>query len=209
MERKLWEIIALNLMPVIGYWFFGWSMFSIVYIFWVEAVIISFYYVIEKFLAKGREPVLAQPNAITRCLGSLKILAFRWGIMLFYWIFILVFVALGQGKLQQHESIDNLKILFFKDSSFNVAVVVFALSGCLHLIQDFVLSGKYKSALFSEYSSVFDARTIIIHVVIVMGTFAYQFLLNYASVDHRLPGLGFVVILSILKFVADMFFSKK
>jgi hypothetical protein len=209
MERKPWEIIGLNLIPVIGYWFFNWSMFSIVYIFWTEAVIIAFYYALEKFLARGREPVMAQPTLINRFIKSVQLLAIRWGIMLFYWIFILVFIALGQGKLNQEDSLSNMKILVFQDSSFNIAVLVFALNGLLHLIQNFILTDRYKSALMSDYKSVFDSRTIIIHVVIVLGTFLHQYLMSYVHINSRLPGLGFVLILSSMKTIADLFFRKK
>lgn len=205
MYRKNWELLLLNLMPVIGYWFFGWNMFSIIYLYWVEAVILAFFYVLKKFLARGRELVNPQPGVWTRFWGSLKLLAIRWGIMLFYWVFILVFVAMGQGRMSKDESFENVKILVMMNRGFNLAVLMFFLNGVVVLIRDYILNRAYKKALFSDFRLVFDGRTIILHIVIVLGTFSYQYLYQYVTVDNRLPGLGFVLIFCFLKTIADWF----
>lgn len=203
MYRKNWELLLMNLIPVVGYWFLGWNMFSIIYLYWVEAVILAFFYVLKKFLARGRELVHTQPSFWARLWGSVKLLAIRWGIMLFYWVFILVFVAMGQGKMEHRESVENMRILVMRSSGFNLAVFVFFLNGIVVLLRDYILNREYKKALYSDFRLIFDGRTIILHIVIVLGTFSYQYLFKYANIDNRLPGLGFVLIFCILKTIAD------
>jgi len=204
-KTSIYQQILLNALPVIGYWFWGWSMFAIVYLYWVEAVIISFFVFLKISLAKGVEPSTgAVATASSRIFSGLRILLLRLGILVFYWVFILIFVALGQGKYSTEVAIDNTQILAFVNPGFNLAVLAFFLSQIVEFVSGFILNDMYKTVPSSQYRLFFDARTIIIHVVVVLGTFAYQFLDRYAAVDNRLPGLGFVLVLFFIKSIADV-----
>lgn len=41
--KRLLPIIVSNLLPVIGVWFFGWDLYSIFLLYWVETLIIIFF----------------------------------------------------------------------------------------------------------------------------------------------------------------------
>lgn len=209
MKIRLWEQLVLNILPVVGYWFLDWSMFSILYIYWFEAVFIAFFYVLEKLFSRGEDVTGYKASFVSRCFSSFKLLLIRWGVMLFYWVFILVFVALGMGKNNSEQSLENLKVIVFMDPGFNIALLSIFLNGVLHFMRDFIMTGKYLVSSSGEYKSVFDARTIIIHVVIVLGTFAFQFLSSYSYLDGRLPGLAYVLILCLLKCIADVLSTGK
>ena len=204
-KPQQWQQIILNAIPVVGYWFWNWSMFSIVYLYWMEAVIISLFVFLKIAMARGEASYgMPGPGVGARIFSGLRILVLRLLILGFYWIFILIFVALGQGKYSTNESIENLRIIVMMHPGFNVAVLAFFLSQILTFMRTFIYSGDYLNTPSAAYKLFFDARTIIIHIVIVLGTFSYQFLEKYASVDNRLPGLGFVVILFLLKSIADL-----
>lgn len=207
-NRSLYQQILFNFIPVLGYWFLNWNMFSIVYIYWVEAVIIGLFVSLKVLIARGGNADIPEWSKYTRFVAAFKLLLFRWGIMLFYWIFILVFVALGQGKMDSQQVISNMSVLVMMDSGFNIAVMAFFLSQVIDFIQNFILNDEYKEKHPSAYRSLFDSRTIIIHVVIVLGTFAFQFLNEYAHFDRRLPGLGFVLLLFLVKGIADFFVGR-
>jgi len=205
-RNSIYQQLLLNLVPVAGYWFLDWSMFAIVYIYWVEALLVGFFLAIRVLFSKGIDPVTNKPASLAiRVSKSFKTMLVRTAILLFYWLFILVFVALGQGKLGTEEHTKNVEIIFFFNSSFNIAVFAFFLSQLQEFLRDFILTGRYKTEIPTHFISFFDARTIVIHVVIVLGTFAHEFLLKYKDMDERLPGLGFVGMLFIIKCLADLF----
>lgn len=205
-RNNIYQQLLLNLVPVIGYWFLDWSMFAIVYIYWVEALLVGFFLALRVLLSKGADPVTGRLMPLSRRIGkALKTLLVRTAILLFYWLFILVFVALGQGKLSTGEHHKNIEIIFFLNSTFNIAVFAFFLSQLQEFIRDFILNDQYKTEVPSGFISFFDSRTIIIHVVIVLGTFSHEFLAKYQEMDQRLPGLGFVGVLFVIKCLADLF----
>lgn len=200
--------MLLNLLPVVGYWFLGWSMFAIVYIYWAEALLVGFFLALRVCFSKGIEEDTGKPVPVSRRIGKgFKTLLVRTAILLFYWLFILVFVALGQGKLGNEEHIKNIQIIFFMNSTFNIAVFAFFLSQLQEFLRDFILNDQYRREVPDQFISFFDSRTIIIHVVIVLGTFAHEFLAKYQDMDQRLPGLGFVGVLFVIKCLADLFMN--
>ncbi len=204
-KTSIYQQVALNLLPVIGYWFWGWSMFAIIYIYWVEAVIISFFVFLKIAMSRGPEDLTGETRpAWRRTLSGLKILLLRLGIMLFYWIFIFLFVGMGQGKYDSEMVIDNMKIMIFMHQGFNLAVLAFFLSQIIEFIGSFIMTDDYLNKPSGAYTLFFDARTIVIHIVIVLGTFAHQFLDKYATLDDRLPGLGFVLVMFFVKTIADI-----
>jgi hypothetical protein len=207
-KTSLWQQLILNAIPVVGYWFWNWSMFSIVYLYWMEAVIISVFVFLRIAMARGRAPFEVRPPGwLARLVSGIKVLLLRMAILAFYWVFILIFVALGQGRYSTQESIDNISIIVFMHPGFNLTVLAFFLSQIIEFMRSFIYSGDYLKNHSESYKTFFDARTIIIHIVIILGTFSYQFLEKYASLDNRLPGLGFVVILFLMKSVSDMIFQ--
>jgi hypothetical protein len=52
-------LVLSNLVPLIGVWFFGWSRWSIAFLYWVESAVIGFYTVLKMIMAKGvpKKPV--------------------------------------------------------------------------------------------------------------------------------------------------------
>ena len=209
-RNNIYQQLLLNLVPVMGYWFLGWSMFAIVYIYWAEALLVGFFLALRVCFSKGIDPATGRPVPVLRRISrGFKTFVVRTAILLFYWLFILVFVALGQGKLSTEDHQKNIEIIFFLNSTFNLGVFAFFLSQLQEFLRNFILSDRYKHEVPSQFISFFDSRTIIIHVVIVVGTFTHEFLAKYQDMDQRLPGLGFVGVLFVIKCLADLFINWK
>ena len=204
-KASVYQQIVLNAIPLVGYWYLDWSMFAIVYLYWVEALVISLFVFMKIAMARGPEKDGSVTPAGRRVYSAFKIMLLRVGILMFYWIFILLFVAMGQGKYTPEQTMDNLMILAFANAGFNLAVLAFFLSQLTGFISNFIISDAFRQTSSSSHKLFFDARTVVIHVVVVVGTFAYQYLKPYESVDNRIPGLGFVLVLFLIKTLADIF----
>jgi len=52
-------LILSNLVPLVGVWFFGWSRWSIVFLYWMESAVIGIYTILKMIMAKGvaKKPV--------------------------------------------------------------------------------------------------------------------------------------------------------
>lgn len=195
--------ILTNLMAIVGYWYFNWPMVSIVYLYWVEGVIGVFFSGFKMMLAQGDEQIQGQKlsNGF-KWMMVFKISLVKLAVYLFYWIFILVFVGIKQDS---SNGISNMMIIFFNNKEFNLLVLAFIIHQCVDVFFNFYYNQEYKKRSSDYFKAVFDARIIVIHVMIVLGVFASEFLSKYKHVNEKLPGLAFVVILVSLKLVAEAF----
>jgi len=53
LTRSLLVLIAANLIPIFGVLFFGWTLFEILYLYWLESVIIGIFNIPKMLLAQG------------------------------------------------------------------------------------------------------------------------------------------------------------
>lgn len=197
--------IFTNLMAIIGYWYFNWPMVSIVYLYWVEGVIGVFFNGFKMLKAEGEEQ-LPDPSNKFKWVMVFKISMIKLAVYLFYWVFILVFVGL---KNDSENGINNMMIIFFRNKEFNFLVLTFIIHQCVDVFFNFYYNGEYKKKSINYFKTIFDVRILVIHVVIVLGVFASEFLSRYKEVNAKLPGLAFVVILVGLKLIAELFKYKK
>jgi hypothetical protein len=207
MQPKKHQLILqllVNTIPLIGFWFYNWNMFAIIYMYWVEGFIIVLFNSVKMAMAQGIE--LNEPSKLSvRITSSIKFLIFRIGIFLFYFVFIFVFIALPQNTLHKEIAIENFSIMLFHNSIFNTALLIFFLNQFILFLSNFIISEDYITQPYSKYKILFDSRTIVLHIVIVLGTFGFQYMQKYETVNYRLPALSYVSILFILKSISDIF----
>jgi hypothetical protein len=197
--------VLVNLIPLIGFWFFGWSMFAIIYIYWTEGLIVALFECARIAIASGKDREMHGPDAFpVRLFSAFKFLLLKFGVLLFYWIFIFAFVANPQGEENKVLLHHNYMILFFADKSFNNALLIYFLSQFVFFLSTFIANNDYKTRPNSDYKLFFDGRTIVLHVVIVLGTFGYQYFKKFESFDSRLPALSYVLLLVVIKTIADI-----
>ncbi len=203
-RKQLYLQLCANLIPLIGYWFFDWNMFAIIYMYWAEGFIVAFFTCIRIVMAQGTDPYRPVPDTLgKRILTAFKFFLFRAFILFFYWIFIFAFVAFPGGGVHKEMMIQNYTIMFFQNVIFNNALLIYFLTQLILFLSDFIASEDYKTEHPRKYRILFDGRTIVLHIVIVLGTFTYKYLQQYEGFSNRLPGLSYVAILVILKSIAD------
>lgn len=202
-RRDLIMQLLVNCMPLVGFWYFNWNMFAIIYIYWAEGFIVAFYTCAKIAIANGPDNHPAERFYI-RLISAFKHLLFRFGVLFFYWIFIYAFVAHPNGNLALAIPIQNKNILLFKDHVFNNLWLVYLLSQLILFFSSFIATDDYKNKPSSEYKVLFDIRTIVLHFVIVLGTFGYQVFENFESYNNKLPALAYILVLVVIKSIADI-----
>ncbi len=173
-----------------------WPIFLVIYGFWLETIIISIFETLKILFAKGEN---SKPPNITLATQHLLI---KFGMLLFYLIFIVVFIGLLHSS--KTDSIKILNAVYFRDKFFNAALLSMILGGLLNFIVIYwmELRTKYGAKHFFNF---LDARTLTIHLVIVIGTFALDFadknLLFNENLDKKYV---FLSIFILVKTIADL-----
>lgn len=78
----------------------------------------------------------------------------RTGILLFYMLFIVVFVAF-QVTSKDHR-MDMVNTVFFRNEFFNFSSIAFLINATVQLIAGFYLSGQFRTASLRAFVRFFD-----------------------------------------------------
>ncbi|MEZ5014342.1 MAG: DUF6498-containing protein [Chitinophagales bacterium] len=205
-------ILIGNMLPIIGILFYNMTFFAIMYVFWWETVFISVF----DFIKMGRAKRESQPDPNYTVNGKplsheqansvvymrSRYLVFRIFILLFYLIFIIVFVGVMQTMQEDPGAFGRALLL-------REPWVLYSLGAYLlvQIVQywNWIQEGKDKETSLQQLASPFSARLVIMHIVIVLGTFAAM----YAS-DTLFPGsphaasMGYAVLFVALKTLLDL-----
>lgn len=209
--------LAFNLMPIYGVMAEGWSLFSVVYLYWMETLILAVFSVVKIMTARGKEPkssLIAKLDAMNpdgpKWKIALKFLFWRVAILLFYLLFIVVFV--GFISARKGEGMLNLKLVLFMDPVFNLTLLLYSVSLAMDMVWHYFGNGEYLVNHPKDYASFIDARTIVMHVVIVLGAVGYVKVKDMYPDNIELAQLYFIGIFVIVKTLADLivyYFKRK
>lgn len=173
-----------------------WPIFLVIYGFWLETIIISIFETLKILFAKGEN---SKPPNITLATQHLLI---KFGMLLFYLIFIVVFIGLLHSS--KTDSIKILNAVYFRDKFFNAALLSMILGGLLNFIVIYWMELRTNFGA-KHFFNFLDARTLTIHLVIVIGTFALEFadknLLFNENLDKKYV---FLSIFILVKTIADL-----
>lgn len=186
--------VAMNLMTLLGVILFNWSIFALIYLYWLETLGFVFFNSIKILTAQN------YPQKSPHIKKTLTYLVFNVGILFFYLIFIVTF--LGFMVAEKQEGHLFVRYLCFVDPSFRFTVFIFFVVKLLELIFYFFMSGNYKTASPNRYYSFFNARTIMIHIVIVLGFFTFKFFSE--KFNDRYGLIGFATVFVLVKSVVDI-----
>ena len=143
-----------------------WPIFLVIYGFWLETIIISIFETLKILFAKGENS--KPPNMAL----ATQYLLLKLGMLLFYLIFIVVFIGLLHSS--KTDSIKILNAVYFRDKFFNAALLSMILGGLLNFIVIYWMELRTNFGA-KHFFNFLDARTLTIHLVIVIGTFALEF----------------------------------
>jgi hypothetical protein len=176
-------ILAMNLFPLAGVLFFNWSFFAIIYIYWWETVIMSMFNLFKMHKASA----LAQPdpnmtiNGLPQTFEQVNNVKFMrrnyTGVRVFtlfiYFVFICVFIGMYQGS--QPGQPGPVEIVFFMEDFMRISLFVIFLYYLIDYLV-FRMSGEWQETTVAELAVPFDGRSVVMHVVIVLGAVSTVFL---------------------------------
>ena len=190
-------IAFVNLAMIIGVWREHWSAFLIIYGFWLETFIISFFSSIKILFASGEHQ---KPPHIWL---AIKYLLFRIAVLGFYLLFIVVFIGFMNTPKETLPII--MQSVSFKDNMFNTVIIGFVLSCVLDVLFKYWLNGLQMTKPPTYFFSFIDARTLIIHVVVVLGTFVFILAEKHFPENKTYMGTaGFLTLFILIKTIGDI-----
>lgn len=193
-------IIVTNLFPLYGVIKYNWTIFSVVYIYWLEMLIGSTFLLLKMLFAQGD----TQVTVFNKLAMAVKFFSIRTGIFFFYLLFIVVFLGF---LVTGHEKFENTGIwhtMTLQDSFYKVTLLNFIAYGIIEFLVQYMALGNYKKAKPDDYFIIFDAHMLVVHVVVVLGSFLYKFVLEKMEADHRTAMIACVSLFVVIKILVDI-----
>lgn len=154
------------------------TVFYILYLFWCDELI--------RTLFDGFKYIFKKSN-ITDVSKYISIVKSRLFVLFIYLIFIIFFFGLKINWDDSDLIIDNLSVLFFKNSLFNFTIITF-------IIRELYFFINSKTELAAK--SLFSGGIIILHISLVLGILFWfvssqkiEFLKEYATIISMVPFL--------------------
>lgn len=210
-------IILSNLMPLIAVLFYDVSFFALFYLYWWETVIISVF----QFIKMGKAQKLSEPDpnfsindktltyeqVNSKRYMRTSYVVIRFLMLVFYLFFIVIFV--GVLSTMKENPTAFVRALLFTEPWVKVSFAGFFVTHLVEYI--FWRSNKeYEQTSLRELGTVFDTRVMVIHIVIVLGTFAAMF-----AGDKLIPGtqnagsVAYVCLFVLMKIAMDVYAHNK
>ena len=175
---SIWAVVALvvaNLIPLIGVLFFGWSVWNILVIYWLENGIVGVINVLKMSVATGDE---VTPGVTLMVNGRLATSATKMGLIPFFivhygifWfvhgIFVLTLPAFFSLMSDDGMTLDLGPVVF--------AALGLAISHGLSFWWNFLHGGEYRRTAAAALMFAPYKRLVALHITIIFGAFAVMF----------------------------------
>jgi hypothetical protein len=205
-------MIVANIFPLVGIIYYDVNFFALFYLYWWETVIISiFRWQKMGWASKPSEPdptvtyngqPLTNEQVNNRRGMRIRYFFVRSGMMLFYLLFIVVFVGILTSI--KEDAVGFASAITFSDPWVFWSFVGFVIVHLLEYIS-WIRNETYKETTIVELSSPFDSRIIVMHVVIVGGTFLAMFTSEKLFPDHpHAASIGYGALFVFLKTIIDV-----
>lgn len=210
-------LVITNLLPLIGIVYYNLSFFAFFYLYWVETVLIGIFRWLK--MIKANKHAQPDPNfkingePLTYKMVNSRVymmgMYFFWRsfILIFYLVFIVVFVGF-MGSDTATDSISVGRAMLFMEPWMQITLLSYFLTQLIDYIQ-YLAGREYEDTSLVELANVFDARTVVLHVVIVLGVFLSKWVSE--DVFPHYPGAGTIAYASlfvVVKTLADIFSYK-
>ena len=195
-------IIFTNLFPLYGVINYNWTIFSVVYIYWIELLIISTFQLLKILFAKGD----ISATIYTKFGLAGRFFIIRTGLFLFYLLFIVLFLGLlsSSKNVSSKDAVTMYEALFFKGSFYKITLLSFILYNLVEFLVLFILNEKYKTAKPIDNYIILDTHIVVVHIVVVLGTFLYQGVTEKLHWNHKSAMIACVSLFVLVKIIADI-----
>ncbi len=177
-------LVLANLGPLYGVLFLGWKVFPVVFLFWLENLIIGALNVFRM--------LLADPNNKSMWVLKIFLIPFfciHYGLFTFiHGIFVM---GLFGGMFRQGAPFpdENVVLSFIRDYQLGWAIVGLALSHIVSFIVNYVGEGEYLKASPIKAMQQPYGRVVILHITILIGGFLVMMLQS--------PMIGLLLLVSL------------
>ncbi len=179
-------LIVGNLVPIVGVLFFEWQLFPLVFLYWLENVVIGIFNVFKMLSCSGSE------SFIQRIFMTL-FFSVHYGMFCF-----------GHGTFVVDLFGDDLDSIpaalhIITQNGLQLALIALVLSHGFSFLQNFLMRGEFRQISISEVMFSPYKRIIVLHVFIIFGGLALQ--------TFGVTQMG-LIVLAMVKIGADLMAHK-
>ncbi len=159
-------LIIANLIPLYGVFFLDWQVFPILFLFWMENVVVGVFNVFKMLLASPAKPI----SWLTKVF-MIPFFCFHYGMFtLVHGIF--VFIVFG-GYLELGADFPEKNVVFqaIRDFQIGWAFLALLLSHFVSFAMNYIGKGEYKQANLNELMAQPYGRVVLLHLTILFGGF--------------------------------------
>ena len=206
-------LVVTNIFPLIGVIYYDLSFFAFFYLYWTETVLIGIF----RWLKMLKANKVSQPdpnftiNSESLSLRKVNSRVYMMGmyffwrsfILIFYLVFIIVFVGLWDtGNEGNYTSFG--RAILFREPWMQITLLSYVLTQAIDYIL-YIRDKQYETTSLQELASVFDGRTIVLHVVIVLGVFLSQWVSEDVFPSYPKAGtIAFASLFVVIKTFVDI-----
>jgi hypothetical protein len=195
-RRSALVLVAANLVPLGGVLFFGWSTFEVVFLFWVENIIIGFYNVL-KMLTSG---LLAGPAVAVGAIFLTAFFIFHYGMFCSgHGFFVIVLLGRGEISLQSDTMFLGAYSVAWRlaRTSLGYAMLSLLLSHGFSFYENFLKGREYERVSVQQLMAAPYSRIVVLHLAIIFG--------GMLVLAFKSP-VGILLVLIVMKIVLDLKF---
>jgi hypothetical protein len=198
-------LIFINLLPILGVLYLGWSLILILGLYWLENGVIGVLNVPKILLAQGTAPTTIQMSVNGRPVNQLSRTGLAGFFLIHYgifWVvhglFVFAFVpTIVAGPFVVGSGITNLPATDLPIGAFIFGGTVMAISHLTSFIVNYLGRAEYRSWSPAQLMTEPYRRLVILHMTIIGGAFISAYL--------GVP-IGSLIVLVLLKTVMDLYF---
>jgi hypothetical protein len=192
--RRRWRptataLLLANLIPLAGVLAFGWDVFALVFLFWLENVVVGVFNVLRM--------LWVQRGAERMPMAKIVVIPF---FCVHYGMFtavhgVFVFALFGSGLAAGVFPSGEMVLQVIDEQALWVAVSALVLSHAFSFVRNYVGQGEYRRVTLQRLMSQPYARVVVLHVAIIGGGFVVMAL--------GAPVFG-LLLLVVLKIAMDL-----
>ena len=186
LNRSTLVLIFANLIPIIGVLYFNWSLFSLVFIYWLENVVIGLYTAVKM--------LLHQEEKFGPRLFRVAFFSFHYGMFCFvHGQFVVSLFGDEQYEIQQAFTI-------MSDHGLYYALIALIASHGFSFLQNFIGNGEREKQSLSDLMFAPYKRIVVLHLFIIFGALVIQ---KFGVTELSL------ILLAVIKIAVDLFAHRK
>jgi hypothetical protein len=161
-----WVLVAANLLPLIGVLFWGWDVFPLLALFWMENVAIGVFFILRMICADPQDPALWAGKLL-----MVPFFCFHYG--MFTAIHGVFVFSLFGGKAYDVPGLSVLEPAARAAADYGLwlPLAVLVASHLFSFLWNYLYRGEFRRARLAELMSKPYGRVVVLHLTIILGGF--------------------------------------